>query len=65
MEEKKAWYLEYKTKFANKWVAKNKATGDVVDVEKTLHELAFTLAKKASPTYVIEKVLPPDVVPVM
>ncbi len=65
MVEKKARYLEYKTKFANKWVAKNKATGDVVGVEKTLHELASALAKKTCPTYVIEKVLPPHVVPVM
>ena len=61
MNDTKAQYLEYKTKFANMWVAKNKATGAMMAVAKTLQELASTLTKEKNSSYIIEKVLPPDV----
>jgi len=61
MNDTKTQYLEYKIKFANMWVAKNKATGAMMAVAKTLQELASALTKEKNSSYVIEKVLPPDV----
>ena len=52
--------IKFKNKYKNCWVARDIKTGKILDAGKDLKMLAKRL-KRATNTYLVENILPPDV----